>query len=219
MQFSKVDDLIRPDHPELNEDDVCLFLREYRAGDGFKGETNSLILNLKKKPSERRTKGGYHYKAGAISQIAQELRNALNPKWLDHATLVPVPGSKAADHPDYDDRMEQICRKIRDGADVRNLVIQNNSTDYSHTAAAGERIGVEELTNNYLINEDAVLPEPKLIGIVDDVLTVGRHFRAMSNVLTQRFPKAKITGIFVARTIRPSPFEEIDLTNILNRSI
>jgi hypothetical protein len=40
------------------------------------------------------------------------------------------------------------------------------------------------------------------------VLTVGNHFRAMSNKLSQRFPNADIVGIFVAR--RAIPHENFD---------
>ena len=43
MGLIAVDDLIRGDHSELNADDTCMFLREYKANAGFEGETNSLI--------------------------------------------------------------------------------------------------------------------------------------------------------------------------------
>ncbi|MCV2870230.1 hypothetical protein OEW28_16510 [Defluviimonas sp. WL0002] len=210
MSFTKVDELIRADHSALIEEDNCIFLREYKASAGFKGETNSLIWNLKKKPSERLTKAGWHHKGRCIKQVSKEFADALNPKWLDHATLVPTPGSKAIGHPDYDDRMEQICRGIRPSLDVRCLVKQIASMEASHTAEGGNRASVEELLANYQIDEALSLPLPTAIGIFDDVLTVGRHYRAMHTVLSQRFPGVPITGIFVARTIHPNPFENID---------
>ena len=211
MSFSEVDDLIRVDHNALEAGDNCLFLREYKANAGYEGETNSLIWNLKKKPSERTTKGGWHHKGRAINQVSRELAGALNPEWLDHATLVPIPGSKAVDHPDYDDRMEQICRGIRPNLDVRGLVKQTSSTEASHAAGDGNRASVEELLANYQLDETLTDPAPSGIGIFDDVLTVGRHFRAMHTILSQRFPGVPITGIFIARTIHPNPFEDIDL--------
>ncbi|KIC40155.1 hypothetical protein RA27_15090 [Ruegeria sp. ANG-R] len=211
MSFTLIDDLTRLDHSELTEDDRCIFLREYRAGDGFKGETNSLIWNLKKKPSERLTKGGYHHKARAIAQVSREFASHLNPDWLNISTLIPIPGSKSKDHPDYDNRMEQICRGIREGLDVRPLIYQTESTEYSHNADSGERLTVEQLMNVYAIDENLTQPEPVSIGIFDDVLTIGRHYRAMHNLLSARFPNARITGIFVARTIHPNPFENADL--------
>ncbi|MEL7802367.1 hypothetical protein [Sulfitobacter pontiacus] len=215
MGFTKVDDLILGDHYALTAEDNCIFLREYKAGAGYEGETNSLIMNLKKKPSERQTKGGWHYKGRAIRQFSNELATSLNPKWLDEATLIPIPGSKAHDHPDYDDRIEQICRGIRDGLDVRSIVKQSASMEASHTAGDGNRASVEELIANYQIDETLTGPTPVNIGIFDDVLTVGRHYRAMHAVLSQRFPGVPITGIFVARTIHPNPFEGIDLSGVL----
>lgn len=214
MSFTRIDDLIRHDHSALSAEDVCIFLREYKAGAGYQGETNSLIVNLKKKPSERQTKGGWHYKGLAIKQFSEELATSLNPKWLDAATLIPVPSSKAPGHPDYDDRMEQICKGIREGLDVRSIVKQAGSMEASHTAGDGNRASVEELIANYQIDETLTDPAPVSIGIFDDVLTVGRHYRAMHTVLSQRFPGVPIAGIFIARTIRPSPFEHIDLSGV-----
>ncbi|MEM9212007.1 MAG: hypothetical protein AAGA63_11015 [Pseudomonadota bacterium] len=211
MSFTEIDDLIRVDHSALNADDTCIFLREYKANAGYDGETNSLIWNLKKKPSERQTKRGWQYKARAIKQCSLELAAGLRSAWLDHATLVPIPGSKAVDHPDYDDRMEQICRGIRLGLDVRNLVRQISSTEASHAADDGHRASVEELIKNYELIEELAEPTPTAIGIFDDVLTVGRHYRAMHTIISERFPSVPITGIFIARTIHPNPFENITL--------
>ncbi len=213
MSFTKVDELIRSDHSALYEGDTCIFLREYKANGGYEGETNSLIWNLKKKPSERLTKPGYQYKAQSIRDVIAEFAEALNPAWLDTATLVPVPGSKAIDHPDYDDRMVQICNGIRPNLDVRCLVAQSTSTEASHAAGDGPRISVEQLLEVYRIDENLVVPPPVNIGIFDDVLTVGRHYRAMHTILSQRFPGVPITGIFIARTIHPNPFENIDLSD------
>jgi hypothetical protein len=44
--------------------------------------------------------------------------------------------------------------------------------------------------------------------LVGDVLTVGNHFRAMSNKLALRFPDADIAAIFVAR--RAIPHDNFD---------
>ena len=215
MSFTKVDALLRPEHSALLENDECIFLREYRAGSGYEGETNSLIWNLKKKPSERTTKGGYHYKWRAIKQVSAEFAKHLNPRWLKTATLVPIPCSKAIDHPDYDDRMERICRGIGADIDVRNLVTQTQSTEYSHATDEGQRLSVDELIKLYEIDENLTEPAPTNIGIVDDVLTVGRHFRAMSTVIIDRFPQARITGMFIARTIHPNPFDNVEISDLI----
>jgi hypothetical protein len=61
---------------------------------------------------------------------------------------------------------------------------------------------------NYEFDDALCTNPPDVIGIVDDVLTVGNHFRAMSNKLVGRFPNAGIVGIFVAR--RAIPHENFD---------
>ncbi|MCR9088685.1 MAG: hypothetical protein NXH97_18290 [Rhodobacteraceae bacterium] len=214
MSFTEVDELIRGDHSALNADDNCIFLREYKANAGYEGETNSLIWNLKKKPSERYVKQGYEYKARSIRRASGELRAALSADWLDVGTLVPIPGSKAVGHPDYDDRMVQVCNGIRPNLDVRSLVVQTKSTEASHTAGDGQRLSVEQLIEVYQLDESLADPPPKSIGIFDDVLTVGRHYRAMHTILSRRFPGVPIAGIFIARTIHPNPFDSADFPSL-----
>jgi predicted amidophosphoribosyltransferase len=214
MRLSEVDDSNRSDHTRLQGDDKCLFMFEYTSGRDYSfSATNDLINNLKKKPTASQAQ--LRYKAGAINRCATELREALNPKWLDIATIVPVPGSKAADHPD--NRIERVARLIRPGLDVRNLVLQSETTAAAHEVGGiGERVTVEELVNLYQINEALAQPPPTTIGVLDDVLTAGTHFRAMKVVLAHRFPGIPITGLFVARRVFPPAaldFEgvEIDL--------
>jgi hypothetical protein len=57
----------------------------------------------------------------------------------------------------------------------------------------------------YKIDESLAVPPPRQIGVFDDVLTAGTHFRAMKAILERRFPETRITGIFVARRIFPDP--------------
>lgn len=211
MKLTQIDDSNRGDHFQLNAEDKCLFLFEYTSGRDYTfSETNQLISNLKKKPSTA-NRPGYHYKARAIRSCSNAFGQALNRKWLDDATLVPVPGSKIAGHADYDDRMTQVCQGIRASPplDVRSIVRQTVSYESSHTT--GNRISVEELLEIYEIDETQVSPPPKWIGIFDDMLTVGVHYRAMHALLRRRFPSVPITGIFVARRVFANPFEEFDL--------
>lgn len=121
--------------------------------------------------------------------------------------MVPVPCSKAFGHPDYDDRIERICTGIP-GADVRKLVRQTASTAASHEVQDGNRLTVSDLLEVYEIDESCANPPPSSIAIVDDVLTAGTHYRAMHTILSGRFPKAKIYGIFIARRVFPDPFDE-----------
>jgi len=204
IRFSQIDESNLADHARLRATDVCLYLYEYTSGRDYSfSQTNDLINNFKKKPGSS-SPAELRYKNGAIARCAQTLGQTLNAEWLDVATLVPVPGSKALGHPDFDDRMTQVCRMIRAGVDVRALVRQRVSTQAAHEAGpSGARVTVDELLDAYEIDETLALPAPRAIGIFDDVLTAGTHFRAMHTVLSQRFPGVPITGIFIARRVFP----------------
>ncbi len=211
MRLSEIDDSNRVDHTRLLAEDACLYLYEYTSGRDYSfSATNNLINNLKKKPTASAAQ--LRYKTNAIAGCANTLRMALNPAWLDIATIVPIPGSKSSAHPDFDNRMEQIARQIRPALDVRTLVIQGDSTTASHEVGAGEdRVTVEELLDLYVINEAVAVPPPRAIGILDDVLTAGTHFRAMKIKLNECFPNVPITGLFVARRVFPPVAEDFEI--------
>ena len=43
------------------------------------------------------------------------------------------------------------------------------------------------------------MPEPQVIVVVDDVLTKDSHYRAVLTVLSERFPRVPLIGLFIAR--------------------
>lgn len=209
IKLTRIDSSNLSDHSNLTEEDECYFLLEYTSGKNYAyGKTNSLITNLKKKPS-RSSPAEIRYKKLAINQCSSHFSKAINMRWLADATLVPIPPSKINGHPDYDNRITQICQEIAsaEALDIRELVIQSKSLDASHE---GNRHSVETLLNNYSIDESLSLPQPSKIAIFDDMLTAGSHYRAMHTILRQRFPGVRIVGFFVARRIFSNPFEVID---------
>ena len=117
-----------------------------------------------------------------------------------------MPPSKAQGDPNYDDRIVRICQAIPQTfpIDVRELVVQTVSTAAAHE---GDRPSVEGLLNMYQIDATKVAPLPLRIGIVDDVLTAGTHYRAMHAILNGRFPNVPIVGMFIApgvpESVRP----------------
>lgn len=202
IRLSKIDDATREAHTRLREDDQCLYLREKTSHRDYTfSDTNNLISNLKKPTTS--SSAVLRHKERAIVQCAKEFREALNPKWLEITTLVPVPPSKARDHVAYDDRMERVCHLIREGQDVRNLVVQDCTMKANHARGIDDRVSIEELLEAYSIDESLSDPEPTHIGIVDDMLTAGTHYQAMHTILSERFPNASITGLFVARRVFP----------------
>jgi hypothetical protein len=200
-EMKAVDDDIRGDHFHIQVNDDCYYFVEFVKGAGYGPPGNSFINNLKKKPSKRGTYEWSH-KLRAIDNAAAALRRELPDDWLDSSTFVPIPPSKARSHPEYDDRMSQVLTRLGEGVDARELVFQKKSMDETH--ALLERHTIEELVDNYEIDEDQTQPIPNHIVVVDDVLTAGKHFTAMCRVLKTSFPGVQISGVFLARRVFPT---------------
>jgi hypothetical protein len=199
QRLTKIDDLTRPDHFYLTPEDDCYFLGEYTARKGFAfSATNRLVLNFKKSTDKRDTPQ-WRYKDQAVSEAAAAFRTALNSEWLNTATLVPIPPSKAKSDPFYDDRLFRMLHGIRSHPrlDVRELVIQRVSTTAVHDQENRPR--PEQIQANYGFDEALRNPAPKMIGLFDDVLTTGGHYRAASAILKQAFPGVRMIGLFIAR--------------------
>lgn len=204
IRLQQIDDTNRRDHHYLSAEDECYFLYEYTAGGGWQhGTTNQLIHNLKKKKGD----GGFHYKPGAITQCSTDFSATIAEPWLSGSVLVPVPPSKIRTDPAYDDRIAQICRGIRKPSqpDVRELIEQIKSTEAFHE---GQRLKPNELRANYKFNEADLNNLPASVGVVDDLLTTGSHYRAVKDMILERAPNCRVVGFFVARRAIPSAFEE-----------
>jgi len=198
-----IDDVTRPSHRFLEPTDECYFLREYTAGAGYQAsDTNDLIFNFKKPPDRRRNQSEWRHKERAIRRFADELHAALNNDWLSIATLVPMPPSKAKNDPNYDDRMVQLLRHIESSGrrlDIRELLIQSRSRMPAHEAE--RRPNPDELLSVFDIDPMLKSPTPREIGIFDDVLVRGAHFKAAQRCLRGHFSDVRIVGVFLARSI------------------
>lgn len=204
IRLQQIDDTNRHDHFYLAPEDECYFLYEYTAGAGWQGgATNQLIHNLKKKKADR----GYQYKAGAIDQCARDFSATIAEPWLSKSALIPIPPSKIKTDAGHDDRIFKICRGIRKPGepDVRELIEQITSTEAFHE---GQRLKPHELRANYCFNEACFNNFPASVGVVDDLLTTGSHYRAVKDMILERSPNCRVVGFFVARRAIPSAFEE-----------
>lgn len=196
-KLTDFNDKSRKDHHYLRAEDDCYYLIEYTRGKSFDySNANSFINNLKKSPKTRGT-WQWRHKQKAIRVAAKTLLRELPDEWLSDSTFVPVPPSKAKNHPEYDDRMLQILAKLN--VDVREVVYQTHTMTAAHESE--NRHSVDELAENYEIDEDQTEPAPTHIVIIDDMITAGAHFRAVSRVLHERFPDVPISGVFLARRI------------------
>jgi hypothetical protein len=196
-ELTQFDDETRQDHFYLRREDDCFYFIEYTSGKGYDySEANGFISNLKKSPTLRGTFQWKH-KERAINDAARTLSRKLPEGWRSKSTFVPVPPSDAKDDPEYDDRMTRVLKKL--GVDVRELVYQKESMEPTH--ALEDRHTVQELVENYEIDEEQVEPTPTHLVIVDDMVTAGAHFRAMCIVLGNRLPGVPISGLFLARRV------------------
>lgn len=209
-RLTKIDGLLFQDHYYLEPTDNCYFFGEYTAGENHAySATNQLIFNFKKSISTRNT-AQWTYKERAIVQAAQMFRAAVRAEDLANVTFVPVPPSKVRTDPLYDDRIvRSLMAAFGPRADIRELVTQRQSMQAVHLVT-GRRPSPAELTENYTIDENLAQRTPQLICIVDDVVTTGTHYKAMSQILTQRFPQSQIVGLFLARRVPKSvDFDEL----------
>lgn len=205
MRLRQIDETNRSDHSHIRESDTCFFLHEYTKGLSWKDSAiTNLVQNLKRDPSYR-DKPAWRHKLRTIDEVGRDLAGALTREWLELATLVPIPPSKTPTHSSYDDRITQVLLAIRRHSgvqcDIRELLMQTVDKEASHTR--DERRDIERLIADYQIQESLVNPPPKQIGVFDDMLTTGAHYRAAIAVLGGRFPGIPIVGIFVTRRIIP----------------
>ena len=200
-RLTKIDDLTRGDHYHLRESDECYYLGEYTSHENYKySRTNQLIYNFKKS-MDRRPRREWRYKEQAIREVARAFRRAIPGDLLDQLTFVPIPPSKAKDHPLYDDRMTRLLHLIRSGPslDVRDLIIQTESTAAAHEMDT--RPVPETIAAQYKLDMALTNPAPRQLVLADDVLTTGAHFGAAKAVLERRYPGTPILGIFIARRV------------------
>lgn len=201
LRFTKIDELIRSDHPYLAPEDNCFFLGEYTARAGFSfSETNQLIANFKKSLTKKDLPE-WRYKDEAIREIANKFRAAFPEDFLTTVTLVPIPPSKAKDDPLYDDRVLRVLEILGFGLDVdiRELILQHESTDPVHESE--ERPSPTTLLQNYHLDVTIADPPPKAVALFDDLITAGAHFKAAQSVIAVQYPDMPIFGIFVARRV------------------
>ena len=200
-RLTNIDDLTRRDHYHLRESDDCYYLGEYTSHEDYKySSTNQLIHNFKKS-IDRRPRPEWRYKEQAIREVARVFRRAIPGDLVDQLTFVPIPPSKARDHPLYDDRMTRLLRLIRPrpSLDVRELIIQTESTAAAHEMDT--RPVPETIEAQYKLDMALTNPPPRRLVLADDLLTTGAHFRAAKAVLERRYPETPILGIFIARRV------------------
>lgn len=210
-----IDEAVRDEYFYIEAADRCFYIWErmsrlWRDGerpDYTQYPVNGLISNLQIPASCRTSQPRrFFWKKRAIAYASNALGTLLPDLWPG-LTFVPIPPSRVASDPEYDQRLLQILESVRPKLpDVRPLVyLSSEGFD-----AKQKGLRPAERAEHYSVDEDRADPEPETIVLFDDVLTTGCHFKAMEMVLKARFPEVEILGLFLARTVRP-PQENDDL--------
>lgn len=211
-ELKYLEGIFKLNHLSLGEDDHCYYLYEYTVGKSYMySDENQLIYNFKKDVEEcRQRKSLQEYKDNAISEIALRLRNCLietpeRARIIRNSTLVPIPPSKTANDPAYDNRVSRMLHIFAEGEnlDIRELLETNTSREAQ--SVSGIRQSVESIVNTLVVNEALINQRPvQSIFLFDDILTSGRTFRAckiaLQGIIGTKIP---IYGIFVARSVYP----------------
>ncbi|MHB1664261.1 MAG: hypothetical protein ACYCT7_03220 [bacterium] len=208
-RLTKIDKQNLSDHYYLDENDECFFLCEYFASKGYdcNNTCNQLILNFKKR-IDKKDKPEWKYKEDAITEIARNFYDVVikNIPAEKNIVFIPVPPSKAKCDPLYDDRIFKmlkiaLSRNNNSNINLLELISQKQSMECSHTS--DKRTSIDKLCNNYEIDNSLNLVDlsPDIVILVDDVLTTGRHFKAMQKIINNNYKDISIAGIFIARTI------------------
>lgn len=198
-RLQKIDELYLPLYKYLTGEDECYFFMNYTPPvSENKTPENSIIMNYKKK-MDRRDQKDWKWKGIEIQKVStlfiQNASSIIEPD----AILVPVPPSKMKGHDLYDDRNIQLVKNYcaaHPGTEFRELVTVNADMPATHEVEKTPQELMEFLTV-----DETLCNNPKgQIVIVDDVLRHGAHFNAIKALLRPRFPNARFTGLFIART-------------------
>lgn len=192
----------------LDNDDICVYLGDYTAREGYDySEVNQLISNLKK-GVDRKDRDEYKYKESAIQQCTLMIETVLDDilqNTSKQIVVIPIPPSKSKSHDLYDDRILQIAVNAslnKPRVQVIEFVEQIESTNAFHLSELS-RPTPSQMQENYRIL-NCIPQNAEVVLIFDDVLTTGSHFKAIKNLLLEQYPdlKDKIYGLFIAKVIR-----------------
>lgn len=186
----------------LNPNDEIYYLGEYTTGKGYSySKWNDLISNYKKERKEVATK---QHKEKAIKLTAAMFRSTLyHTKGIaereKNAIFVPVPPSIGRNEDDYDDRNFEMLQLFAPKDRIIKAITQKKSRKALHKMR--DLRDVNSLQENYEIAQEVRNLTFNEIWLFDDVLTAGTHFRAICNLLAPNFPKIRIVGFYITRSI------------------
>ena len=186
-------------HRHINNDDICIYSREYISEGYTASQTNSLILNFKKSPSKKANRSEWTYRQQAIEQFKNEIETLFKQDLS--ITITALPSSKHKTDSEYDKRFEDLFKELLKSRPLLKVEWPVEIKETSQASHLGGERNPADIKKNYIWKkfEDSRI---KRLCVFDDVLTTGAHFRAISDFLRENGYTGKIIGIFWARVIQ-----------------
>ena len=195
----KIDILTAQDHYHLTNADDCYFLWEWDAAPYAESATTDFIGNFQRDPKFKDSYWPWEFKKKAIRHAAAAVCRTILPEWQT-SIFVPVPPSKIKSDPRHDSRLIDTLRLASSAIrESHELVLQLNNTE-----SRQKNISPEARAENWTVDAGLLAKTPEHFVIFDDLLTGGSHFAAMKIVLARDFPRVPVSGLFLARRVRPS---------------
>jgi predicted amidophosphoribosyltransferase len=199
-------------HSHLEDEDSCWVLAEYRPGSYRLGYVNQVIANFKCRPSvaaAHQARG--FYKRRAIELLAETMRRHFDRTWVEAATWVPIPISRALGTPDYDDRLSKVLSSAFSGFDLDLRMLLRHTDNMTSDHEAARRLSATSLLKLLEVDvaELRLRPVRTRIVLFDDLLTSGKHFKCCQCRLRQFVPAVPICGCFIARRVPPARWQSV----------
>ncbi len=214
VQVLPIDGTRRADHCYLEAADCCEYLAEYHPGLGGGDRFRQLIMSFKCQPSVAAcSPTRMRHKRLAVVAIAQALRAAVSRSDVEAATWVPIPPSRAASDPDYDDRLRQTLQAAFAGYDLDLRLLLAHTHNMSPDHRAGVRIAEEGLYERLRVDAVVLAQRPlrERIVLFDDLLVSGKHYKCCQRRLRVSLPPIPIKGWFIARRVLPLRWRAVPL--------
>ena len=174
----------------------CAFARDYYRRQGFNGEANQLIVNLKMGVDAPQSR--LKYRTSAIKQFASELTSAIP----DGSTVAPVPPTIRPDGSKPDTRIHEVLMELKrmpshQSTSVVDVVGWKRPKQRAHEG--GPRSPEELIPLLTWLAKDVRPPE--FLYVCDDMITSGGTFEAVRNVVGQFWPQTVVFGVFWTRAV------------------
>ena len=191
--------IIEPPLPRhLKKSDICFHARDFISGEGYNYcETNDLISNFKKSGERKKNVDEWKHRNDAILRFKEEILHLFKEVNQKTVTAMAMPSSKKEDHPGYNNRFEDLFKTLKLNIDI----IEECPVKIKNNIKASSQGGTREpkdIKNNY-IWMDFKEKIPKVLWVFDDVITMGTHFRAISDFLRSNQYQGLIVGVIWAR--------------------